>query len=59
MATTDQPRTALQRGGLAGCASLLFLISAAALGPQVAQPAFRFVQSASPALTPARQLVTP
>ena len=59
MATTDQPRAALQRGGLAGRASLLFPISAVAAGPQAVQPAFRLVQSASQVLTPVRQLITP
>ena len=59
MATTDQPRAALQRGGLADCASLLFLITAAAVSRYPVQPADGFVQSVSQALTPARQLVTP
>src|SRR5664280_534316 len=46
--TTELPRGALGRGVFAGCASLLFLVPAAAVGPHTLQPASPVVQSASP-----------
>jgi len=47
--TTELPGGALRRGVFAGCASFLFLVPAAAVGPHALQPASLFVQSASPA----------
>ena len=46
--TTELPRGALRRGVFAGCASLLFLVPVAAVGPHALQPAPPVVQSASP-----------
>jgi hypothetical protein len=48
MVTTELPRRrAFRRGAFAGCASLLLLSPAAAVGRRVVQPDFHFIQSAS------------